>query len=211
MGNAGTSAGISRSPEGESLPSDRAGCGRSAAQMRDRFQPHAAHVLRRCRQRLRGQRRGGTDQRAQTHADCPSIAPRPCERPRFRVHSDHPSCLFSRCPENRGEFRPAWKSCVPARVPRVRIPLSPLSNSRGRRDRSDGVSHDRTVSVCTSFAPPPSNGGTEDALAEALTIAARAERWDIVAQLARELEARRLASHGVANFKEARAQIRPRG
>lgn len=35
-----------------------------------------------------------------------------------------------------------------------------------------------------------------DALAEALRGAASAGRWDVVAQLARELEARRLASSG---------------
>jgi hypothetical protein len=36
----------------------------------------------------------------------------------------------------------------------------------------------------------------ETALAEALAGATRAQRWDVVAQLARELEARRLASSG---------------
>jgi hypothetical protein len=42
---------------------------------------------------------------------------------------------------------------------------------------------------------PPAT--VEDALAQGLSFAARAQRWDIVAQLARELEARRLAAAGV--------------
>jgi hypothetical protein len=36
----------------------------------------------------------------------------------------------------------------------------------------------------------------EDALARALSLAAAGQRWDVVAQLARELEARRLARAG---------------
>jgi hypothetical protein len=44
----------------------------------------------------------------------------------------------------------------------------------------------------------------EDALAQALSLAARAQRWDIVAQLARELEARRLAASGVTSLADAR-------
>src|ERR1019366_7479796 len=35
--------------------------------------------------------------------------------------------FFSRSPEIRPGSRPAWKSCEPARVPRVRIPVSPLT------------------------------------------------------------------------------------
>jgi hypothetical protein len=40
----------------------------------------------------------------------------------------------------------------------------------------------------------------EDALGVALTRAAEAGRWDVVSQLARELEARRLASADVATL-----------
>ena len=43
---------------------------------------------------------------------------------------------------------------------------------------------------------PASGADLEAALAEALTLAAAAGRFDVVAQLARELEARRLARAG---------------
>jgi hypothetical protein len=46
----------------------------------------------------------------------------------------------------------------------------------------------------------------EDALATALAHAAEAGRWDVVAQLARELEARRLAAVGIANLGDERAK-----
>jgi hypothetical protein len=87
--------------------------------------PRAAYVLRRYRQRPQEQRRGGTGQRVQRPADCPSIAPGRCEDPRSRAYSDRGSSFFSRSAEKPAGSRPAWKSCVPARVPRVRIPLSP--------------------------------------------------------------------------------------
>ena len=44
----------------------------------------------------------------------------------------------------------------------------------------------------------------EDALAEALMGAAAAGRWDIVAQLGRELEARRLAAASTPSLDERR-------
>jgi hypothetical protein len=46
----------------------------------------------------------------------------------------------------------------------------------------------------------------EDALAKALEGATAAGRWDVVAQLAKELEARRLARVGVSNLADARAR-----
>jgi len=52
---------------------------------------------------------------------------------------------------------------------------------------------------------PPS---LEDSLAAAVGEAARAGRWDVVAQLARELEARRLASSGVVALDERRTKPR---
>ena len=44
----------------------------------------------------------------------------------------------------------------------------------------------------------------EDLLAVALERASAAERWDIVVQLARELEARRLSAAGVAELRRDR-------
>jgi hypothetical protein len=49
----------------------------------------------------------------------------------------------------------------------------------------------------------PNAGGVEDALAGAIAQAAAAGRWDIVAQLARELEARRLGVAGVIKLADA--------
>ena len=51
----------------------------------------------------------------------------------------------------------------------------------------------------------------EDALAVALAAASAAGRWDVVAQLARELEARRLAASGAVDLADERARrARPR-
>ena len=44
----------------------------------------------------------------------------------------------------------------------------------------------------------------EDALAASIARASDAGRWDIVAQLAWELEARRLAASGIVTLNEAR-------
>jgi integrase len=52
----------------------------------------------------------------------------------------------------------------------------------------------------------PSKSAVEDALAGAIADAARAGRWDVVAQLARELEARRLAEAGVTRLEDTRAR-----
>ncbi len=51
----------------------------------------------------------------------------------------------------------------------------------------------------------------EDALAGALSAAAGCGRWDVVSQLAKELEARRLALGGVTSLDDVRARRdRPR-
>src|SRR5260370_37191668 len=49
-------------------------------------------------------------------------------------------------------------------------------------------------------------GSVEDMLAVALARASEAGRWDIVAQLARELQARRLACAGVRQLDAARGK-----
>jgi hypothetical protein len=51
-------------------------------------------------------------------------------------------------------------------------------------------------------------GSVEDMLAAALARAAEAGRWDIVAQLSRELEARRLAVAGVVQLDATRGKGR---
>jgi hypothetical protein len=49
-------------------------------------------------------------------------------------------------------------------------------------------------------------GTVEDALARAIAQASAVGRWDIVAQLARELEARRLSVAGVRSLADQRGR-----
>jgi hypothetical protein len=49
-------------------------------------------------------------------------------------------------------------------------------------------------------------GSVEDALARAIAQASVVGRWDIVAQLARELEARRLSAEGVRSLVDKRGR-----
>jgi hypothetical protein len=77
------------------------------------------------------------------------------------------------------------------------------------RQLAEGSTPDHPPRVDVSAREPvgtwPTGTNVETALAAALTGAAEAERWDVVAQLARELEARRLAQAGnVVRLKAAR-------
>jgi hypothetical protein len=58
------------------------------------------------------------------------------------------------------------------------------------------------------MGPPPAS--IEDALASAVAAASAAGRWDVVAQLARELEARRLAASGAVDLASERARRGPK-
>ena len=62
------------------------------------------------------------------------------------------------------------------------------------------------VSARESVAFGPEKATLEDALARALAAAAAAAQWDVVAALARELEARRLASAGAVDLASARVR-----
>jgi hypothetical protein len=55
----------------------------------------------------------------------------------------------------------------------------------------------------------PKESTVEDALARAIEGAVSAGRWDIVAQVAKELEARRLAAAGVMRLADERAKRAP--
>jgi hypothetical protein len=104
-------------------------------------------------------------------------------------------------------------------------PGSPFGRGILKADSVDTSEHDSEVSAaactpaCTSEhgGPPKMSGAgqqtteqdaVELALAEAIRGATAAARWDVVVQLARELEARRLArqSPEVANLDRARAK-----
>jgi hypothetical protein len=55
----------------------------------------------------------------------------------------------------------------------------------------------------------PNKSTVEGALAKAIEGAVSAGRWDVVAQLAKELEARRLATVGVMQMTDERANRAP--
>ncbi len=57
---------------------------------------------------------------------------------------------------------------------------------------------------------PVEEDAVESALAKALEGATAVGRWDVVSQLARELEARRLATSGAIDLAGERAKRRPR-
>jgi hypothetical protein len=61
------------------------------------------------------------------------------------------------------------------------------------REGPKGEAH-ATATDVDGTATPAGRGSAIDPLERALALAAEAGRWDVVAQLARELEARRLAS-----------------
>jgi hypothetical protein len=67
------------------------------------------------------------------------------------------------------------------------------------------------VSARELVAFGPKQLTVEDALARAIEGAVSAERWDVVAQLAKELEARRLAASGVMHLTDERANRAPPG
>jgi hypothetical protein len=85
---------------------------------------------------------------------------------------------------------------------------SPSWPTRSDSDRlpatSEVMDRSEAPAVCSSVCTPLDgvSGDVEGALAVALAEAARAQRWDVVAQLARELEARRYASAGVASLHD---------
>jgi len=67
------------------------------------------------------------------------------------------------------------------------------------------------VSARELVAFGPKKSTVEDALARAIERAVSAGRWDVVAQLAKELEARRLAASGVMLLADERAKRAPQG
>ncbi len=72
----------------------------------------------------------------------------------------------------------------------------------------DSTRVDVSARELVAFGPKEST--VEDALARAIEGAVSAGRWDIVAQLAKELEARRLAAAGVMLLADERAKRTPR-
>ena len=84
-------------------------------------------------------------------------------------------------------------------------------DSRGIIDDSrmgDATRVDVSAREVVAFGPIEFGefGALEDVLAVALAEAARVGRWDIVAQLARDLEARRLASARVGSLDSTRGK-----
>jgi hypothetical protein len=80
----------------------------------------------------------------------------------------------------------------------------------GRVSDADQATLDDQRRREVSASSPPETDAVVAALAEALKRAASAERWDVVAQLARELEARRIARAGnVVALGSSRAKRSP--
>jgi hypothetical protein len=97
---------------------------------------------------------------------------------------------------------------------------------RGRRDsKTAGPYNSRPTHVDSRQLDParvdvsarelvafgPKKSTVEDALARAIEGAVSAGRWDLVVQLAKELEARRLAASGVKLLADERAKRAPHG
>jgi hypothetical protein len=94
---------------------------------------------------------------------------------------------------------------------------SPVGSGAARQSRVEQESDHAAVrsmamtrpsTVAAAFGPKEST--VEDALARAIEGAVSAGRWDIVAQPAKELEARRLAAPGVMLLADERAKRTPR-
>ena len=74
-----------------------------------------------------------------------------------------------------------------------------------KADRSGGEPLDEPVQV--AIAAQGAAHSTEEALGLAILEATRAGRWDVVAQLARELEARRLGAAGVPRIGDRKSVV----
>ncbi|MGO8993583.1 MAG: hypothetical protein ACLQVI_09650 [Polyangiaceae bacterium] len=73
---------------------------------------------------------------------------------------------------------------------------SSLSDANGSLNVAKEATRDDAKRPEVSASPAPAADAVEAALAEAIRGATSAGRWDVVAQLAKELEARRLARAG---------------
>ena len=76
---------------------------------------------------------------------------------------------------------------------------------RSRRRSLDRV-RSSPFAVLHLYGSEGETDAVEGALAAAVTVAANAQRWDVVAQLARELEARRLAHASVPSLADERSR-----
>ena len=81
-------------------------------------------------------------------------------------------------------------------VPQAVTRETPAKPARKRANRGGPGRFETESETPSSEALPPLSGIAESALAEALRAASVAKRWDVVAQLAEELQARRRAREG---------------
>jgi hypothetical protein len=94
-----------------------------------------------------------------------------------------------------GDGAPQARSQPSANGLRDRVTGSDTSQGVGNTDASTTVEHASHGSAPFQTPLAPFPDPVEVALAEALSNASDAGKWDVVAQLARELEARRKASN----------------
>jgi hypothetical protein len=81
---------------------------------------------------------------------------------------------------------------------------SAISEMGGKKDQKDPS----VAQVLAQELPVVAAHTVEDAIAFALSEASKAHRWDVVAMLAKELEARRLAGSNVVNIADAKRGVK---
>jgi hypothetical protein len=74
----------------------------------------------------------------------------------------------------------------------------------GKRDEKEASVAQALAQISAVSPPGDAAPSVEDALALALGEASKAQRWDVVAMLAKELEARRLAGSNVVNLADVK-------
>jgi hypothetical protein len=77
----------------------------------------------------------------------------------------------------------------------------PATEIGGKKDQKE-------ASVAQALAQESIPASVEDAIAFALSEASKSQRWDVVALLAKELEARRLAGSNVVNIADAKRGVK---
>jgi hypothetical protein len=117
-----------------------------------------------------------------------NAAPRPTIQPNTRMNRASPAGVESETPVLTTRTHVDSRTIE---LPRVDVSVRPVVDVGPSEVASEPMRSGKQASL-------------EDALAEALMRAAAASRWDIVAQLGRELEARRLAAAPTPSLEERR-------
>ena len=104
----------------------------------------------------------------------------------------------------RGSSEPSRRFFVESRGIESPATSAPSVANGRENDAAEMTKDDATRPEVSALSAP--TDAVEAALAEAIKVATSAGRWDVVAQLARELEARRVARAGNVARLDARAR-----